>query len=206
MTRESKLLIILTVFLSSLGIINVIAIKIVAVGDLQFPAGALAYAFTFLCTDIIAESWGKDKARQVVWLGLLANVVVVFLVVLAVQLPAAPMWANNDEAFRNVLGSAPRILVASMTAYLISQMHDVWAFHYWKAKTGERWLWLRNNASTAVSQLIDTVLFVGIAFAGSVNSSDLVAIVLSHYLVKLIIAVIDTPFVYLGVRWVRGGT
>jgi hypothetical protein len=111
-------------------------------------------------------------------------------------LPPAPFW-EGQSAYESILGMVPRITLASMIAYLISQHHDVFAFHFWRQKTKGRFLWLRNNASTMVSQALDTGLFIPIAFWGTVSTEVLTEMLLTQYVIKLIIAAGDTPFCYL---------
>ena len=110
----------------------------------------------------------------------------------------------QQEAYVLVVGMVPRIVLGSLVAYLISQLHDVWAFHFWKGKTKGKHLWIRNNASTIVSQLIDSVVFVTIAFIGVVPGSVLLMMIVVQYVSKVIIAIVDTPFIYLGVWWLKG--
>ena len=99
-----------------------------------------------------------------------------------------------------LFGFLPRIALASMAAYLISQLHDVWAFHAIRNKTGEKWLWLRNNASTMVSQLLDSAIFCTIAFWGVFPMAVFMEILLSTYVIKVVVACLDTPFIYLAKR------
>lgn len=174
-------------------IANIIAGKIVVFGPFVVPAAVIVYASTFLLTDIICEKWGKQQARKAVWAGFYANVVMVIAVVIAIHWPSAPFAKDYSEQFSSVLGLVPRVVLASMVAYLLSQHHDVFAFQFWKNKTKGRHLWLRNNLSTMVSQAIDTVIFITIAFYGVM---DIVPLLIGQYVIKLIIAVLDTPFIY----------
>lgn len=178
-------------------IANIIAGKIVVFGPFVVPAAVIVYASTFLLTDIIGEKWGKQQARKAVWAGFYANVVMVIAVVIAINWPSAPFAKDYSEQFSSVLGLVPRVVLASMVAYLLSQHHDVFAFQFWKNKTKGRHLWLRNTASTAVSQAIDTAIFIPIAFYGIM---DVVPLMIGQYVVKLLIAAIDTPFMY-GIVW-----
>ena len=178
-------------------IANVIAGKIVAVGSFFVPAAVIVYASTFLLTDIISEKWDKQQARKAVWAGFYANIVLVVAVLIAINWTPAPFALEYSKSFSSVLGLVPRVVLASMIAYLVSQHHDIFAFHWWKKKTGERHLWLRNTASTIVSQAVDTGIFITIAFYGVM---DIVPLLIGQYVVKLIIAVIDTPFIY-GISW-----
>jgi len=187
---------IIAVMAALVVIANVIAGKIVVFGPFVVPAAVIVYASTFLLTDIISEKWGKQEARKAVWAGFYANVVLVAAILVAVNWKAAPFATGFAEEFASVLGLVPRIVVASMVAYLLSQHHDIFAFHKWKEKTKGKHLWLRNTASTAVSQAIDTAVFITIAFYGVV---DVVPLLIGQYVVKLLIAAMDTPFMYAAV-------
>ncbi len=193
--KEFSFVILTAIFGGSLAISQVLASKIVALGGIYVPAGVLGYAVTFSITDVISEVWGKDYARRVMLAGL-ASLGFVFLIVwLAVILPAAPFW-TEEKAFMSILGiqrGAGRIMLASVAAYLVSQSHDIWAFHFWGKLTRGKHLWLRNNASTLVSQAIDTCLFILLAFYGLF---PLLGLMLGQYLAKLVIALLDTPVVY----------
>lgn len=191
-----------SIFIGALVISEVLASKIVALGDIYVPAGVLAYAITFTITDTIEEVWGKKYAQYVILAGLLTLGIVLLLIYLAIILPAAPFWKEED-AFLRILGmkqGAIRITIASIIAYLVSQYHDVWAFNFWKKVTHERHLWLRNNASTLVSQAIDTSLFITIAFYGVV---PILPLILGQYFIKVCIALLDTPLVYVLVHFIR---
>ncbi len=195
--KATAFLLLVSFFSGALVISAVLAVKTVAMVGLVFPAGVLAYALTFPVTDVIGEIWGRRTANRVVLAGFITLCLVFFLIAAAIKLPRAPFW-GEEEAFRKILGQSLRIIVASLTAYLISQFHDVWAFHYWRRMTGEKWLWLRNNLSTMVSQLVDTAVFISIAFWGIAPVGRMMG---GQYLAKVVIAVLDTPLVY-GIVWV----
>ena len=168
------------------------------------PAGTIAYSVTFPITDIVDEVYGKRWAYRIVWGGLAAELAMLGLAVADSFIPPAPFMTEAEVACaERVLGLQARIVLASVVAYLVSQHHDVWAFWKWRELTRGRWLWLRNNASTAVSQLIDSTLFTTIAFAGLVPPGALLSMILTMWLAKVIIAAADTPFVYLGVSLLR---
>ncbi len=185
--------VLVSLFSGSLVLAAILATKIITVAGLIVPAGVLAYALTFLCTDVIGEVWGKKRAREVVGAGFLTLISAFGLIQLALYWPAAVFW-QNQEAFAAVLSTTPRIILGSLTAYMISQFTDVWIFHACKHLTQGRHLWLRNNLSTALSQLIDTLLFISIAFAGSM---PLLPLIFGQWVVKLAIAAVDTGVVYL---------
>lgn len=196
----SKTRLIHFLFITSLLLANILASKIVILGGLILPAAIILYPFTFLFTDVVAETEGKESAHRLVMMGFYMSLLMVLVLIVGKLLPAAPFWPHQD-AYNAILGSTPRIVLASMTAYLISQNHDVWAFHFWRTRTGGRHLWLRNNLSTLVSQLIDSVIFIGIAFGGLYPLKTILIMMGSQYLVKAAIAVLDTPFCYLLVRF-----
>ena len=145
---------------------------------------------------------GKKEANRIVWLGLWMNLVMIAFLYLGRFLPPASFW-EKQHAYETILGMVPRIVAASMVAYLISQLHDVWAFLFWRRVTAGKHLWLRNNLSTIVSQFLDSIIFITLAFAGTVANAVLVNMIISQYLVKIILALADTPFCYLAVRWAR---
>jgi uncharacterized integral membrane protein (TIGR00697 family) len=189
-------------FVTFLVVANIIAVKLVAIGGWVLPAGIIAYPFTFLISDTIAELYGRKVASRIIWLGFAMSLAMVVLVYVSRLLPEAGFW-ENQEAYDTILGSVPRIVLGSMVAYLVSQHHDIIAFHFWKRLTNGRYLWLRNNASTVVSQAIDTVLFVTIAFGGTLPADVIWNMLGTQYAAKLLIAAADTPFVYALVAFYR---
>jgi uncharacterized integral membrane protein (TIGR00697 family) len=193
---EKFLIILLSIFVGSITIASVLANKIINVFGLFVPAGVLAYSTTFLMTDAISEIWGKETAKRTVFGGFIGLTAVLLLIQISLVWPKAPFW-KQDPAYQTILGSTSRIIIASFIAYLVSQFHDVWAFHFWKKITGGRHLWLRNNFSTAVSQLIDSCLFITVAFYGVMPVWPLIW---SQWFVKLAIAFLDTPIIY-GIVW-----
>ena len=196
------LVVLATSFATCLLVANIIAVKLVSIGGWVVPAGVIAYPLTFLFTDVITELYGRKIASRVIWLGFGVSVLMVILVFGGGLLPPAPFW-EGQSAYQSILGMVPRITLASMIAYLVSQHHDVFAFHFWRQKTKGRFLWLRNNASTMVSQALDTSIFITIAFWGTVPTGTLTNMLLSQYVIKLVIAAVDTPFCYLLVGLLR---
>ncbi len=176
-------------------LVNVMNTKMVTIGSFVVPGWTLLFAVTFLITDIISEKFGKKYATQAVWAGFYALMIYLVSIWIVLVWTPASFALETAEAFSTVFFFAPRIIIGSLIAYLIWQHHDVWAFHFWKKKTNGKHLWLRNNASTAVSQFIDSFIFVVIAFLWVVP--NIWTIILSVYIIKLIIAIIDTPFIYL---------
>ena len=199
MTRNASFVLITAVFSGALVIASVLATKIVTLGPLVFPAGVLSYSVTFLMTDTVSEVWGRKRANRLVAAGFVALLIVFGLIQLAMVWEPAPFW-EQETAFRIVLGTTMRIIVASLVAYLVSQFHDVWLFHVLKKLFAGRHLWLRNNLSTFLSQTIDTAIFITVAFYGVQPVAGLIA---GQLIMKLLIAFADTPFVYLLVTAIR---
>ena len=199
--EDRAFILLVAIFVGALVISSVLASKIITIFGLFVPAGVLAYCITFVATDVISEIWGRERAGRVVFSGFVALLVTFLLIRLALLWDAAPIW-RGQEAFSSVLGSTSRIIVASFVAYLASQYHDVWAFHIWRKATRERHLWLRNTASTVVSQFIDTLIFITIAFYGTI---PVIPLIKGQYVIKVLIALLDTPFVYLAVILIRRG-
>lgn len=199
-TFERKAFTLLTsLFIGSLVIAAVVSSKIVNIFGFTAPAGVLAYSLTFIVSDVISEIWGKERANEVVQSGFIALIAAIALSFLALKWPAASFW-QGQEAFQKVFASTPRIVTASLAAYIISQNHDVWLFHFIRRFTGPGHLWIRNNLSTIVSQLIDSTVFVTVAFYGVMPVTD---IIIGQWVAKIVIALFDTPFVYLSVAFIR---
>ncbi|MFQ6077574.1 MAG: queuosine precursor transporter [Thermodesulfobacteriota bacterium] len=198
-SEERAFILLVSIFVGTLVISSVLASKIISIFGLFVPAGVLAYCITFVVTDVISEIWGKERANRVVLCGFITLLVTFLLIRIALFWDAAPFW-REQKAFSTVLGSTSRIIIASFIAYLVSQYHDVWAFHVWRKLTAGRHLWLRNTASTVVSQFIDTLIFITIAFYGTM---PVFALIKGQYFIKLLIALLDTPFVYLVVMLIR---
>ena len=175
---------------------NLQVLKFVTLFGLTTTLGNILYASIFFATDVLGEMYGKKEARTGVWLGF------VMLVLAAAYMQIALLFkpAAVDTIHPHLVGIfslLPRVALASLAAYLISQLHDVWAFDFWKARSRGRFLWLRNNASTMVSQALDTIIFCCIAFWGVMPWGDFLQVLFTTYVLKFVIAALDTPFVYL---------
>ena len=185
---------------ASVIVANIQVTKTVVLFGLTATLGNVLYGSVFLATDVLTEVYGRREARRCVWFGFLAMGLVVVWMMFGLAFEPAPGDFAQD-ALTTVFGVMPRIAVGSLVAYLVSQHHDITAFHFWRQKTGGRHLWLRNCASTMVSQAIDSVLFCFIALWGLFDIGTWLQILLTTYLLKWIIALLDTPFLYLAVRF-----
>ena len=191
---------------------NLMGTKVIpffTIGSYQMTGsvGIFLFPLSFLITDIVAEIYGPRATRALVTGTLMILVMVLGITALATVLPPADRFAGQNTEYVSVFRSSLRITFASIVAFTMSQYHDVWAFDFWKKRTKGRFLWLRNNASTIVSQLIDTVIFMLIAFWGVTERFTigyvLGSMVPAYYLLKVFAAFLDTPLVYLGVRLLR---
>ncbi len=210
-------------FIAGLIVSNLLGGKIAQIGRIDFSVGILAFPITFLVTDIIGEVFGKKKAKQVVFIGLIAMLFVMLITFISIYLPIAPRSYIQQGEFAKIFGISLRFLIASIIAFIVAQMHDVWAFHFWREKTKGKWLWLRNNASTIVSQLIDSILFMFIAlwyipefiirtlpFLAQYNTSPkftvayVITLLIPWWVLKVVMAALDTPVCYLACAWLRG--
>lgn len=202
MKKEDKYAILTAMFVLALAVANVIASKVVMLFGFAAPAGIIVYPVTFMVTDVVSEVYGKGKAKKVVWTGFAMMILLLIITRVAIWLPSAPFY-RQQEAFNQVFSASSRIIIASLIAYLASQSCDVALFHFWRNVTNARYLWIRNNLSTMTSQLVDTILFILIAFYGIYNLSDCLRLIGGQYLFKFVFAILDTPFVYLGVWWAK---
>ena len=205
---EKKTSFLLGLFVACLVTANLIGLKIASFGLFEASVGILVFPILFLITDIIEEVHGKEKAKEFVYIGLATLVMVLLITAIAVLLPAAARSFVSQEEYGKIFGTTLRIFVASIIGFFFSQMHDVWAFSFWKRVTNGKFLWLRNNASTVVSQFLDTTLFMFIAFyaiSPKFTVEYIFALIIPYWLLKVLFALFDTPFCYLGVKWLKRG-
>ncbi len=187
------------IIVASIIAANIMVVKTVEIFGLVATLGNILYGSIFFATDILSEVYGKKAARRGVWLGFIGMALMMLWMQVGLKfIPHASDFAQ--DSLLTIFGLMPRIAAGSIVAYLASQHHDIWAFYFWKNKTKGRFLWLRNNASTMVSQAIDSVIFCSIALWGLFDTNTWVEILLSTYLLKLLVAAIDTPFIYLAKR------
>jgi len=205
---ELGLFIILTsLFIAALITCNLIANKFVTI-DLGFKtfivsAGILPYPITFLITDILSEIYGRKITNRVVMSGFFASMMVLFFLWLGSQPNALASSPVNNETYDTVFRNAWRVMAASMIAYLSAQFLDVKLFHFWKNLTKGKHLWLRNNASTVGSQLVDTTLVICVLFIGEWSTAAIVQAIIDGWTFKMLCAFIDTPIFYLSSSYLK---
>jgi uncharacterized integral membrane protein (TIGR00697 family) len=170
----------------------------------ELSVGILPYPITFLVTDLISEIYGKKAAKRVVVAGIFASFFSMGILLIAGLVPALPNSPIDDQTFNQVFALSPIAVLASMMAYLLAQFIDIRIYHFWKNLTKGRHLWLRNNFSTFASQFVDTFTVVGLLCAFGVLPWDaFVGLVISGVVFKILVALIDTPLLYLSVGWIR---
>ncbi|MCQ2070356.1 MAG: queuosine precursor transporter [archaeon] len=195
--NDFNLMAMAAIFVTALVTSNMLAAKVVQLGPFQVPASVVAYPVTFLVTDVIGEMWGKKPAQNVVYVGIVCQVLSLTMIQIAIYLPPASFMVDVDPEFRDILGSTSRVVFASLVGFVCSQSCDVVVFHRLRnAHLGMKWL--RNNVSTFASQSVDSVLFILIAFGGT--GVDIPVMVGSQIAVKWLIALCDTPVFYLLTR------
>ena len=229
--RERTFLILAGFFLCSMTLLNVIGItRFVQLGPMALAVGVLPYPLTFLCTDLICELYGKSRANFLVSVGLGLNVFVLLVLLLGNSIPSvpaasmppwqilqlsAPVALPNGEVVEHSIGlyhliyaTTSGAMVASMLAYIAAQYCDVHLFHFWKRVTRGKHLWVRNNFSTLLSQMVDSVMVVSVTFGatylrGDITFAAVLSLIGSNYLFKAIVALLDTGPFYLAVHYLR---
>ncbi len=176
---------------------NIQVVKMVSLFGMDATLGNIVYASSFLVTDILSENYGKDCAKRAVFFGFFSMISFTLLMNMALFFtPTAEDFAS--DAMQTLFSLMPRIALASLVAYLASQFHDIYAYQFWKKRLpAAKYLWLRNNLSTMVSQAIDTIVFVLIAFWGLLPENVFIQIAVTTYVLKWLVALMDTPFIYM---------
>ena len=170
----------------------------------EISVGLLPYPMTFLITDLISEIYGKRRANIVVVLGIFASFFSAGILLLGNALPAVEYSPINDSLYEKVFSLSPIAALASMIAYLIAQFIDIRIYHFWKKLTKGKMLWLRNNFSTFISQFIDSITVVGLLCTFKVLSWDsFLGLSIASFIFKIMIAIVDTPFLYIFVNLFR---
>jgi uncharacterized integral membrane protein (TIGR00697 family) len=200
--KQKLLLPIAVLFAATLLISNTLEAKMFMLGDLVFPAGIILFPLAYLFGDVLTEVYGYNASRKVIWSGFAALALMVVFYELASVLPPAPFW-KSQEAFDATLSQVPRIVAASMIAYLCGEFVNSYIVAKMKVKMAGRKMWLRFLASTFVGQFVDTIVFISIAFSGVFAFSELISIIISAWLVKVGWETIALPITLATVKWIK---
>ncbi|MFZ5812163.1 MAG: queuosine precursor transporter [Thermodesulfobacteriota bacterium] len=189
-------------FVSVLLISNVASSKILDLGPFTFDGGTILFPLSYIFGDILTEVYGYSRSRRVIWMGFAASLLMstVFMVVGA--LPPAADWPHQ-EAYNAILGLTPRIVLASLTAYFCGEFVNSFVLAKMKIATGGRFLWTRTIGSTLVGQLVDTVIFVAVAFAGIMPLGLLSTVIVSNFIFKTLVEIVFTPATYAVVGFLK---
>ncbi|OCA82287.1 transporter [Bacillus sp. FJAT-27225] len=190
-------------FVGLLIFANIVAVKLFSIGSWAIlPAAVIVYVFTYPIIDVIVEVYGKKAGQRTVQAGLITQVVALVFISITVALPAAPVF-TEQQSFETILNGSFRVIIASLVSYAISQNLDVLVFNKLKKRHGQKKLWLRNNAAVMLSQLVDTTIFIAIAFYGTVPVAVLGTMIVTQYIFKFFASIAITPLVYFLVSLIR---
>lgn len=175
---------------------------------LNASVGIFLIPLVYSINDVITEVYGKERTRSIIRSGLIIVALSLIFSLLATNLPPSGRFLASEKAYDTIFGLSARISAASLTAFALAEFLDVLVFARLRSRLGKSKLWLRNNASNFVSQLIDTVVFMCLAFYAfdkpfANNFSFLISLIIPYYLLKCALSIIETPLVYLGVSWLR---
>jgi len=205
MNNNFRLQILLSLFIALLIAMNLLWGKLITLFGISVSVGIFMVPLTFLITDIVSEVYGKKVVRDFIYLGVWTLVLVFIYSAFFVYLEPNPRYSFNED-YTNIFGGSLRMIAASIIAFFLSQLHDVFIFEKIKQKTQGKYLWLRNNLSTMGSQLIDSTVFMFIAFYAitpKFTISFIISLIIPYYLFKIAFALLDTPFVYMWVKWLK---
>ena len=186
-------------------IANIMAVRIVRIGELSlFDAGTLTFPFAYMLGDTLTEVWGLKIAKKVIYITFVCNIILVFFTGIGVFLPYPEYQIDIVNAYNTIFTYVPRIVAASLIAFLAGEVTNAYSFEVIRKFTGEKHLWVRTIGSSAVGYIFDTVLFVLIAFVGVAPAEDIIYMIIVQYIAKLVIeAIAGTPFAYALVAWLQ---
>lgn len=199
MSLSHRFVIITALFVTCLITANIIAVKVVNIGSFVLPAAIVIFPLSYIFGDILTEVYGYRLARRVIWLGFLCNLIFVVFARIGQVLPSASFW-TGQEAYEAILGYTPRLLLASFLGYLAGEFANSFILAKIKILTRGRWLWSRTISSTVVGQALDTSIFITVAFWGI---TSLPIMILYHWVAKVLIEVVFTPFTYALVNYLK---
>ena len=191
-----------SIFVTCLITSNIIAVKLVNIFGLILPAGILIFPISYIFGDVLTEVYGYRQARQVIWLGFFCNLIAVVAIWLGQILPGASFW-DGQAAYERILGYTPRLLGASFLAYLVGEFANSFVLAKMKIATNGRWLWARTIGSTLVGQGLDSLVFMALAFIGTIPLTVLAGAIVAQWLSKSVYEAIITPLTYVLVNFLK---
>ncbi len=204
-TSTMPLMAVTALFVTLYLVSNIMAVKVISIaGWFYFDAGTITFPFAYMLGDVLTEIWGYRTSKKIIWLTFVCNIVMVLCTQVGVWLPSPDYLQAEASAYNSVFSYVPRIVIASLTGFLLGELSNAWLMERIKKLTEGRWLWVRTIGSSAVGYLFDTVPFVLIAFLGVVSTHDLLMMLLFQYTMKLgIEALFGTPMAYIVIRWIK---
>ena len=205
MNNHTALMIVTALFVTSYLVSNIMAVKVISLfGLFYFDAGTIVFPFAYMLGDVLTEIWGYRTARKVIWLTFMCNIIMVVCTQIGVWLPSPDYLDETANAYNHIFSYVPRIVVASLTGFLLGELSNAWLMEKIKKITGNKRLWVRTIGSSAVAYLFDSLPFVLIAFLGVVSTHDLLMMIAFQYGAKLLIeAIFGTPLAYAAVHAIR---
>lgn len=191
--------VVVALFVTTLITANITAVKLVGFFGLVLPAAVIVFPISYILGDVLTEVYGYRAARRIIWLGFLCNLVAVVAIVLGGILPAAPFW-QDQQAYETILGLTPRLLAASFIAYLVGEFANSFVLAKMKIATNGRFLWSRTIGSTLVGEGLDSLVFILLAFVGTIPAADMILAIVTQWLFKSLYEVFATPLTYLVVN------
>ncbi len=195
-------LLVVATMLTSLLVSNVVASKVVQMGPFIISGAEFIFPISYIVNDVLTEVYGYRRSRIVIWIGFGANLLMVLAIQGAIALPPAPFW-EHQEAYATVLGATPRLLVASLCAYLVGEFINAYVLAKMKILTKGRWLWTRTIGSTFVGQMFDTAIFSIVAFWGVIPLRELGIMILTVWFIKTAYEAFATPLTYAIVNFLK---
>ena len=205
MNNHTALMVVTALFFTSYLVSNIMAVKVISLfGLFYFDAGTIVFPFAYMLGDVLTEIWGYRTARKVIWLTFTCNIIMVVCTQIGVWLPSPDYLDETANAYNHIFSYVPRIVVASLTGFLLGELSNAWLMEKIKKITGNKRLWVRTIGSSAVAYLFDSLPFVLIAFLGVVSTHDLLMMIAFQYGAKLLIeAIFGTPLAYAAVHAIR---
>ena len=194
--------IIVVIFVTSLITANITAVKLIDLFGLILPAGIIIFPLSYITGDVLTEVYGYRQARRVIWLGFFCNLIAVIAIWIGQVLPPASFW-DGQIAYERILGYTPRLLVASFFAYLVGEFTNSFVLSKMKIATRGRWLWLRTIGSTLVGQGFDSLVFITLAFVGTIPLQAMILAIITQWLAKSSYEAVVTPLTYVVVNFLK---